>query len=985
MLYLLFFLSGFSALIYQLVWVRVFGNVFGNTIYSASLVVAVFMIGLGAGSYVFGAWADRRYAARPETLLKAYAYVEFAIALLALGVSTLLPSLADLVVSTSSYSRDASGWYVLSWTSFASRVAIAMLLLTPITVLMGGTLTLLIRHLVRHDLERSGWTIAVLYAVNTGGAALGALLTDFALVPAYGLRATQWLAVLSNVAAGAGAWYLATLGSARRAGGSARVASPLAEPALRNSRKRAGAAGRVPRSGPGVRVPRSGPGGTVLRTEPGGASLRAPLAHVGLALFLSGFAAMGMEILWFRHFSILLGGFRAVFSLLLTVVLLGIALGSWLGGAIERRTRRAAESLMLVQGMFVAATLAGLAFADASALDARITTARAASAQGAPGALSELLFNLAPILIEVGPAALLMGFSFPLANAVIQRMESEVGRRAGALYFANTTGAVCGSLATGLVLLPSLGIQDGTTVLMVVTALSLVPLYLAARAEAGTAPPGALASALVTAAAALALWISLPGSHVLERSLPRPRAGERVIAVDEGVTEVISVTEQPAAPQRPGDPPGSVRALFTNGHSMSSTAPRAQRYMRALAHVPLLSIDRPRSVLVIGFGVGNTTHAATLHPSIERVEVVDLSPAVLQHGDDFADANRGVLRHPRVAVHVNDGRHHLQMQPPESYDLITLEPPPPGYAGMAALYSREFYAIARTRLRPGGYVSQWLPAYQVPTESVLSMVRAFVDVFPQTVLISGAESELLLLGTTAATIELDPERVASRLAAAPEVDADLRRLDLAGIREIAGSFVGAAATLRTATRDVEPVTDDRPIQEYGARSLLNFGNAVPASLVDLAGIEAWCPKCFVEGAPAPAARGLDTYLQLMQLAYAASPADVAVARQLSEREGRVVAGSAYLGSIVPESAEMHNVLGIASASEGEIAAALVEFQHALRLTPDSAATHWHLGAALAALGERQEAIAHLRRSVEIDPRNEYAQNDLRAVLAANGP
>ena len=958
MIHLLFFLSGFSALIYQLVWVRVFGNVFGNTIYSASLVVAVFMIGLGAGGYLFGAWADRRYATRPHTLLRTYAYVELAIALLALGVSALLPHLADFVVSTSSYSRDGSGWYVLSWTSYASRVAIAIVLLTPITVLMGGTLTLLIRHLVRHDVDRSGERIAVLYAVNTGGAALGALLTDFALVPSYGLRATQWLAVFVNVAAGAGAMYLAI-------GGSARLAPRLAEPAPRKSRTRTRTVGRVPRSGP-VDHP-----------------ARAPIRHVGLALFLSGLAAMGMEILWFRHFSILLGGFRAVFALLLTVILVGIALGSAIGGAIERRTRRAAECLMVVQGMFVTATLAGLAFADASALDARIAAERAASPQGAPGALSELLFNLLPILIEVGPAALMMGFSFPLANAVIQRTESEVGRRAGTLYWANTAGAVCGSLAAGFLLLPALGIQNGATALMVVAALSIVPLYLAIRVPASAAPRRVFAGALCTAAAALALWVSLPDSHVLARALPRPLDGERVMVVDEGLTEVISVTERPGPRERlSGVPSGPIRALFTNGHSMSSTDARAQRYMRALAHVPLLSIDRPRSVLVIGFGVGNTTHAATLHPSIERVDVADLSPGVLRQADYFSEANRGVLKDRRVAVHVNDGRHHLQMQPPESYDLITLEPPPPGYAGMAALYSQEFYAIARARLRPAGYLSQWLPAYQVPTASVLSMVRAFIDVFPQAVLISGAESELLLLGTTGPAIEIDPQRVVARLAAAPDVAADLRRLDLSGTREIAGSFVGSGSTLQAATRDVEPVTDDRPIQEYGARSLLHLGNAVPASLVDLTDIDAWCPKCFVDGLPAPLARGLDTYVQLMTLAYRASPAEVDAVRQMSERGRRLVAGSAYLGSIVPESADLHNILGIASASEGDIDTAVSEFRHALQLAPGSAATHWHLGAALAARGARQEAIEHLRRSVEIDPRNEYAQSDLRALTGA---
>src|SRR5512141_1004010 len=124
LLYFLFFCSGVSGLIYQVVWVRVFGNVFGNTIYSASLVVAVFMLGLGAGSYVVGAWADRRYAAQPESLLRAYGYVELLIGALGLGISALLPHLAEVSVLVSAYSREASGWYALSTASYLARGAI---------------------------------------------------------------------------------------------------------------------------------------------------------------------------------------------------------------------------------------------------------------------------------------------------------------------------------------------------------------------------------------------------------------------------------------------------------------------------------------------------------------------------------------------------------------------------------------------------------------------------------------------------------------------------------------------------------------------------------------------------------------------------------------------------------------------------------------------------------------------------------------------
>ena len=176
MIYLLFFLSGISGLIYQVIWVRMFGNVFGNTIYSASIVVAVFMLGLGAGSYLIGVWADRRYQARPDSLLRAYGNVELLIGAIGLAIAAVLPHLGALSAAMSSYSREPSGWYALSLGSYFARGAIAVILLTPITVLMGGTLTLLIRHLVRQDLEAGGRRIALLYGINTAGAALGCFL-----------------------------------------------------------------------------------------------------------------------------------------------------------------------------------------------------------------------------------------------------------------------------------------------------------------------------------------------------------------------------------------------------------------------------------------------------------------------------------------------------------------------------------------------------------------------------------------------------------------------------------------------------------------------------------------------------------------------------------------------------------------------------------------------------------------------------------------
>jgi spermidine synthase len=671
-----------------------------------------------------------------------------------------------------------------------------------------------------------------------------------------------------------------------------------------------------------------------------------------------------------------------VFSLLLTVILAGIGAGSLASSFLFRRTSRAAQWLMLAQGFFVVCVLLGLATADASSIERAVMANRLHPSvePRLQQVLSELWFNARPIVVEAGFAAVLMGFSFPLANAVIQRSERSVGRSAGILYLANTFGAVCGSLAAGFLLLPTLGMQGSATLLAAVAGLAVLPLYFATSLR----PAGQAASAhasgaaavvtvsIVMAGGAIALWSLLPPAYIVARAAP-PREHERLITRSEGLTEVIAVT----------DVAGSGRTLLTDGHPMSSTSWLSQRYMRALVHIPLLSSDKPATVLVIGFGVGNTTHAATLHPSIRRVEVADLSRGILGHSDDFADVNRDVLNDPRVVVYVNDGRHHLQMQRPGTYDLITLEPPPIAYAGVAALYSREFYALARTRLTPGGYISQWLPAYQVPAPTTLAMIRAFIEVFPQAVLISGAEAELVLIGANGSSIEIDPERLAKALSSAPAVQADLQRLDLGTVREIVGSFVGSARTLADATRDTAPVTDDRPTQEYGVMSLLNYSESVPGAVVDLGQVAAWCPRCFVDQQPVPLAEGLDTYLALLGRAYMASAFDIGRARSLAERNGRSVFGSAYLGAIVPETADVHNLLGIALAAKGRIDEGIMEFRHAIRLEPGSAQTHWHLGAALAYRGARDEALEQLRQSVQLDPNNPQARHDLEVVAASS--
>jgi spermidine synthase len=666
---------------------------------------------------------------------------------------------------------------------------------------------------------------------------------------------------------------------------------------------------------------------------------------------------MGLEILWLRHFTLLLGGFRAVFSLVLTIALVGMGVGAYLGGYVSRRVTSPERVLMIAQSLLVVFVLVGLA---ANSFDA-ISAARAAG-------LPELWFNVRPMILEIGLPALLMGAAFPLANAVVQHAERSVGSRAGVLYLANTAGAVLGSLAAGYVLLPRFGIQGTATVLVFAAGLTLAPLYLASSAAPGTRSRTTVTAIVALAVVGLAIdaWLRLPEHYLVQRALATVSAPERLLAIREGLTETLAITEVP----------GRGRSLLTNGHPMSSTAPLDQRYMRALVHIPLLSMPSPRRVLVVGFGVGNSTQAATLHSTVQCVEVADVSRQILDHANYFRDANGDVLRNPRVHVYVNDGRHHLTMQPEGSYDLITLEPPPIAHAGVAALYSREFYDLARSRLKPGGYLSQWLPAYQVPPETSLAMVRAFVDVFPQSVLLSGMQAELLLVGTTADHLQIDPAVLASTLEREPSVQADLRRVDLGSVKEIVGTFLGSPETLARATHNRTPVSDDRPLQEYGVRSVVAKGSSgVPAALVDLPEAAAWCPRCFNGDQSTPAAAGLDAYLALMDEAYH-TPFGFAQGRP---RDTRRILGSAYLGAILPDSDAVHNIVGVTLLEERRFDEAEAEFREALRRRPDSPDANRNLGTALAATGHTREAIEYLEKALALAPGNDFARRELEAT------
>ncbi len=826
MVYLIFFISGISGLVYQVIWIRQFGLVFGNTIYSSSIVIGTFMLGLGLGSYVIGSFADKKYRQGPSHALKLYAISEVLIAGLGLSIAVLLLHLEGLSSTITAYSTGEHGWHYVTFSSYLMRYVIAVVTVFPITFVMGGTLTLLIRFLVRANLLNAGWHVGLLYGLNTAGAALGCILVDFFAIPNFGLFSAQALAALLNLIAALGALWM-----------------------LRIQR-------REPQDDPS----RDAPGETSVRGD-----RNRSFTFVVVAIVLSGFAAMGMEIVWFRFLTSAVGQLRSVYSIVLMVVLIGIWIGSMAGGHLTRVFKRPADLYILSQLLFALTSLIAFLIVDGGSYGFDQRHLRSSTT------LTHIWSILHPTLVLMFVPSVFMGVAFPLANAIVQDSEHQVGRRAGVLYLANTLGALGGSILSGFALLPMLGMKWSILTLLTVAALVAIPLLLLSDSEEKKTTPSRrpLKPAMVMLSAmliaALVKWCLLPADTLLKSSVAREGKSyfkhPYLVKTSEGILETIVILNLPRGE----------RALITNGHLMSSTNRQTQRYMRAFSHIPLLHLSEPTNALVICFGVGNTAHAAALHPSLTNIEVVELSKHVLEHAGYFREANQDVLNDPRVSVFVNDGRQHLRMQERDKYDLVTLEPPPIKHAGTASLYSREFFELVRSRLKSGGFLTQYLPLSQQPAPIIKSMIRSFVDVFPHTIMLSGATSECILVGRKDERIDLEPASVSARIARNPKLQQDLSKIRINSLTDIAGMFVADSESLSEAVEDVAPVTDDFPIMEYGTAG--SHDPAPPIDLIKTWRAKSWCASCYEEGSPIPELADLDIYLRLIQAVFAEKARD----------------------------------------------------------------------------------------------------------------
>ena len=950
---LIYFVSGAAALVYEVVWSRLLLLHMGNTVAAIGTVLAAFMGGLAGGAALGGRFAFRLSR---QQALRLYAALECAIAACALLVPVALTALQPMLAAAYA-DGDGGAWFGLS------RLLSSLTVLLVPTAAMGATFPLAVRWFAGRA-EDAGTETGALYALNTLGAALGAALTGFVLLPWLGLRGATLVGAAVNVAAGGGALGLAmyTVGPRRTLPATSTV-PPTADrqAARRRQRRRA-------RTGDGTAAGR--------RNDPSPLVGRTWLA--ASALGLSGFAALTYQVAWTRILALVIGPTTYAFSAMLTTFIGGLACGAAIGARLTRWWRYRIVWL----GMTLMLAALGAFGALWLIVPLSLTMARAAAEPGAPFvSVMAVQVTLAAGLLL--PMTIALGAAFPLAVAVATRREETISFDAGIVYAVNTVGAVAGALLGSFVLIPFLGLQQ-TILAAGVLSIAGGSLLLLAADVGRRARLAAVAVALACCGAGAALpdWNRALISSGAYWNVPDVPTQDLQAALEAG--EVLYYEEGAAGTVSVRRTAGNL-ALAIDGKVDASNA-ADMLTQNLLAHLPLLLHPDPQDVGIIGLGSGVTLGAALRHP-IRRAEVLEISPQVVEASAYFEAENGAALDDPRTRLILTDGRSHLLLSA-QSYDVIISEPSNPWMAGVATLFTREFFQAARDRLKPWGILCQWAHTYGISDEDLRSITGTFLSVFPDGAMWLVGDGDVLLIGSVGPLEPRLPQVATSW--ERPGVSAALAAVGVRDAFSLLSLFVGSGEVLQHYSAGARLQTDNHNRLEFSApRGLYEASRSTNENARNLRALSnRFTPPPAIRSALESATarewrnRGL---MQMNAAAYATAYDDLAKAVRLapSDREGlaglveaagrsrREQDATRLLEQLVSEhpanasvQLELSRLLALQGAFDAAVAAARV----ALSLEPASPAGREQLASLFVDLGDAAslEPIVQLMQRVDPD-------------------
>ncbi len=737
LLLILFAGSGCAALVYEIVWYQMLQLAVGSTAVSMGFLLAAFMGGLCLGSI---GWPrlERFAHAHP---LRIYAALEAGIGVLGLLALAITPLVERA--------------YIAGFQSGLSneilRGLLATVCLLPPTALMGASFPALSRWIELNQRGVSWW--GLLYGGNTLGAVFGCLLAGFYLLRLYNVTIATLAAAAINFAV---------------AGLSMVMASRL--PARSDLDSEADAAEGEEASAP----------------HTGFAASEGFQWTVYFAIALSGAGALGAEVVWTRLMGMLLGSTVYVFSIILAVFLIGMALGSGAGAAILR-SMPARAALGWCQ-VFLAIAVFWSAYMIADSLpywplDPIFSYS--------PWQTFQL--DLARCLWAILPPALFWGASFPLALAAVAKPGEDSGRLVGGIYAANTLGAIAGALSASIVLIPWIGTQDTQRLILIMAILSAaVVLGPMAWQRSDSVTATVLTLALVFSVYLAINLDPIPGELIAYGRRTAAFGPAKILYTVEGRNSSVAIIEH-------GD--GAVE-VDVNGHPEATTKPADMKLQRMVGHLPALLHPNPKSILGIGFGAGVSAGTFTRYPGIEHITVCEIEPMIPPTSTRFfAPQDYDVYHNPRTHIVYDDARHYI-LTTKDKYDIIASDPLDIFVKGTAAIYSVEYFNMVKEHLNPGGYFSLYVPLYETDERTIKSEIATFLAAFPNGTIWAntrdGQGYDMVFLGQ-AEPLKIDLDQVQSRLDQ-PDYETVAQSLRDVGI----GSAVDLFSTYAGGKEDLDP-------------------------------------------------------------------------------------------------------------------------------------------------------------------------------------
>jgi spermidine synthase len=797
---LCFIFSGATGLIYEILWARMLGLVFGGTTLAVSTVLAAFMGGLALGSALAG-----RLSARIKRPLWTYGWMEVGVALYALLVPFMF--------------RWVDNLYALIWQQFHPgffafsvwRFVLSCLMLLVPTTLMGATLPVLSAALL-HSSKHDANSVTRLYACNLAGAIFGTLVAGFVLLPTLGVRTTILIAAAINIIIGVTAMLAerrAVLQSGKSTSGE--TDCPLeSESSQRDIRGRRKCpicfslsrrfVGRVFR---GSHVE-----SLVSRRQSKAYRTRNFWLFCALA---SGFVTISTQVAWTRILAMIIGSSTYAFSIVVALFLIGLAGGAWLVGRKEfsGKLREAICKIELATAgsLFLSLFVVNWIPALLVNLGLRLQVASWVS-------LLALQIVTAGLLILL--PALLMGTVMPLvlvwASTNVNRSVELVGRS----YAVNTIGAIAGAFLTGFLLIPWTSTR---ATLLFAAVVCVVVAGVAYQPRESAVDHGLHRSLAVGVSAVLIVLLfvfappmnladlSVGAYDTLIRVLAKSRDGIKddtnqtgpavhsLLMYQEGPTSTVSVRKD-----------WDTTSMAINGRTNASDSENDMPTQVMLAQAPLLVAPRIDNGLVIGFATGVSV-GAILQSPIASVTCVELEPATINGSRYFDHVNHRPLNDPRVRLIIDDARTYLRVTP-DRYDIIVSEPSHPWVPGVANLFTQEFFAMGRDRLSEQGVFVQWLQIYQLSTDSLRSVLATFQKVFPHVLVfqVGGAAKgkDLILVGSnTPLNLDRLQERMADK-----KIGEELARVNLKSESDVRSWYVCDELKLAPAVAGAIINTDD---------------------------------------------------------------------------------------------------------------------------------------------------------------------------------